>query len=232
MTAPVLSYPDANDSARRAAILNAVSAHPLAEEVVFISSITSEMASFMDIAVTSQGFEGKSVFLSTAAANTDFLRNAPPQLFGQDAKNLSAFHTVRFVEPTGPVHNTYLSLYAGTYGHDASEFSFASNTFDAAWLVAYGSAWSLGDEAQVSAVGIARGLRQLSQGRDAPLDPQAWPGVVEDLGRGESVDVQGASGRLDYDPETEETSAGVEVLVVVDQDGSWVFEIEQVFEAP
>ena len=233
LSAPVLGYEDANDSARRAAILDAVNLHPEAEEVVFISSITTEMASFMGIAVTSEGFAGKSVFLSTAAANTDFIRSASDAWFGVGADGQFAFRTVRFAPPDGPVYNNFLSLYAGTYAEDASTYSFASNTFDAAWMVAYGSAWSLGTEDQVSAQGIARGLRQLSQGWPVVLDPPTWPDAVASLSRGDSVDMQGASGSLDYDPVSEETTAGVEVLVVVD-DGSegWTFAIEQSFEAP
>jgi len=44
--------------------------------------------------------------------------------------------------------------------------------------------------------------------------PSSWPGIVEQFRSGFAVELRGASGELDYNLATEETSAAIEVWIV------------------
>jgi hypothetical protein len=63
-------------------------------------------------------------------------------------------------------------------------------------------------------LGIAQGLRKVSSGKAYDVAPLSWGGILETLRGGATIDVQGASGALDYDPITEETSAEIQVWVI------------------
>jgi branched-chain amino acid transport system substrate-binding protein len=86
--------------------------------------------------------------------------------------------------------------------------------YDAAWLLFYGSASSLFTQNEVTGPGIAQGLRKLSAGKAFDVQPLSWGGILESLRSGTSVNVRGASGELDYDPTTEETSAPIQVWAI------------------
>ena len=227
-TASLLAYQDSNASDRRSRIIEAGEDFPIAAEVIFVTSITQEMADFMEIASTSNGYEGRSVFLSVAAANVDFINSSPPNFFGNFAEVEPVnyrFRTVRYAVPEGNAYNNFLSLYAGTFNEDASGLSFTAHAYDATWMLMYGSAWSQQSEGQISGLGIARGLRQLSGGVAQEVGPPTWGAARESMLAGLSIDIEGASGALDFNPETEETSAPAEVLAVVRDPvaGNWKF---------
>ena len=231
-TANLISYEDSNDSDRRSRIIQAGENYPNADEFVFVSSITQDMSDFIEIASTNNGYQDRSVFLSVAAANIDFINSSPPDFFGNFAAQPEAdppqyrFRTVRYATPEGNTYNNFISLYAGTFNEDPSGLSFTAHAYDATWMLMYGSAWSVQSEGRVSGLGIARGLRRLSAGGTLEVGPATWEVARESMLAGLGVDIIGASGALDYDPETEETIAPAEVLAVVRDpvDGGWTFE--------
>ena len=113
-----------------------------------------------------------------------------------------------------PVFNNFRGSYASEYNEDVTAFSFTAHTYDATWLVFYGSAWSSIQEKSISGLGIAKGLRKISSGREFNIQPLTWGSVLESFRSGSAINVRGASGALDYDPLTEETSAPIQVWVI------------------
>jgi ABC-type branched-subunit amino acid transport system substrate-binding protein len=92
--------------------------------------------------------------------------------------------------------------YGAPLGADAA---FVRESYDAAWLLAYGAAWSGYREFMaVTPVGIGRGLRRVSEGPVTLLEESSWPTGQPAFARGESIDAAGASGTLDFDPASEE----------------------------
>ena len=79
----------------------------------------------------------------------------------------------------------------------------------------YGTVWAHTQDGGVDGLGIARGLRQVSSGTPVGIRIRGWDDVVTQFSAGASIDVTGASGSLDYDPLTEETTAPIEVWTVV-----------------
>lgn len=203
----LLSY---NDQGRRAeAIATAGSA--AVDEVLFISSQADDVIAFLDGA-TLPGYNGKDIFLSDAAANSDVLDQANPTRFPQVRGSRPA--------PLDPlsdiVYSVFLTGYQTEYGQDATIFSFTANAYDAAWLVAYGVAWAIMQEDAISGHNIARGLRRLSGGPEIEIRPTAWNGVLQQFRAGQSVDITGASGPLDFDPVSEETSGNIQIWTIQD----------------
>jgi len=182
------------------------------DEVLFVSGQTTDVIAFMDSAAQLVGFDGKGIFLTDAAANADFLASADPARVAQVRGTRQALRD----QSVDLVYASFLAAYASEYGEDASRFSFTANAYDAGWLLAYGAAWAVFQEPALTGVGIARGLRHLSAG--APIEARSteWGKVVESFREGKSVDVRGASGDLDYDPATEETSGDIETWRIED----------------
>jgi branched-chain amino acid transport system substrate-binding protein len=180
-------------------------------EVLFISSQQDWVMRFLNEAGAQVGFQTKNVFLTDAAANQAVLDGAT----GATA----IFPHIRGTRPAPRDPNDYIyaSLtadYRTEYGEDAAATAFSAHSYDAAWLVLYGAAWSLLQNRNISALGVARGLRRLSDGARTPIIPASWPTVVTAFREGRSVDVSGASGELDFDPLTREVAAPLEVWTV------------------
>jgi branched-chain amino acid transport system substrate-binding protein len=180
-----------------------------AGEVLFISSTQSDLVAFLVAAGQNSGYTDKTLFLTDSAANKEVVDGAPRALYPR----------IRGTRPTpvsaaDPVFNNFRGAYASEYKDDVTSFSFTAHSYDAAWLVFYGAASSWFANGEVTGVGIAQGLRKLSSGKAYDIAPLNWGGIQETLRGGDGVDVQGASGALDYDDETEETSAEIEVWVI------------------
>lgn len=181
------------------------------DEVLFVSSQTEEAAGFINAVAGNAGYDAKGIFLTDSAANADFVdatRGAMarwPQIRG-----------TRPSLPSGPVYEIFASRYRTEFTEDPASFSFTAHAYDAAWLVLYGVAWAHHRENVISGQTIARGLRRISSGEAQTIQPSTFQPIVTAFSNGQSVDVSGASGALDYDPATEETSAPIEVWTVDD----------------
>jgi branched-chain amino acid transport system substrate-binding protein len=197
-------FPFDTDGQRSEAI--GVAAQGTFDEVLFVSSQTRTSIEFMDAVAALTGFDGKGIFLSDAAANPDLLMEADPTRFDQVRGTRQAPRN----EATDLVYAAFLAAYSGEYGEDVRAFSFTANSYDAAWLLVYGSAWALLNESVIDGPGIAKGLRRLSAGQSIEIRPSTWNQVRQKFEAGESIDIEGASGNLDYDSLTEETSGRIE----------------------
>jgi branched-chain amino acid transport system substrate-binding protein len=195
-----------NTSERDAAIVQAGGAG--AKVVVFVSSQTKDAIDFLNAAKSLTSYDQIQLFLTDSAANADLLAGA--------AGASSVFPRVvgsRPSIPQGPTYELFKTSFSAAFRQDPNLFSFVPHAYDAAWLVFYGTAWSQKREGRISGTGIARGLRQISDlGRpEIPVAPGSWKDIVGSLGAGQTVNVVGASGSLDYDPATEETTGLIDI---------------------
>lgn len=174
--------------------------------VLFISSQTPDAAAFLNAAATISGYASKNLFLTDSAANTDLLLDA--------AGAASLFPKVRGSRPAvpqGPVYEQFRASFTAAFKKDANDFSFVAHAYDAAWLTLYGAARSVGQENELHGRGIARGLRRVSSGPAANIEPSTWPAIAGELANGGTVNVMGASGKLDFDPVLEETRGPTDI---------------------
>lgn len=213
-------FPYDNSNQLTAAIADA--GNGTAPEVVFISSDPDEIASFLNGAAATGDYATKGIFLTDAARDTAVLDEATnaESLFG----NIRGSVPVPDPSVTGGLADTFYLAYSQRYGVDAARDGFNTFAYDAAWLAMFGVAWADGNEAGLSGVEVARGLRRLSTGpTEFPIRAASWTDAVGELQQGNSIDVYGASGTLDYDPVTGETANPIAIWTVEGTPGSWTF---------
>lgn len=191
-------------------------------EVLYVGSSVGYVAQFLNGAATYPQFTsgGIGIFLTDAARYA--------QLFTDATGAEVLYPYVRGTSPAtaaGPVYESFRAAYASEFGGDSADDSiYTSYAFDAAWLLIYGSAWAQYADGEITGLGIAKGLRQVSEGTLVPIQATNWNPAKADFELGQSIDVVGASGTLDFDPETEETTGAVDIWHIV-QDEEWRFAI-------
>jgi branched-chain amino acid transport system substrate-binding protein len=114
--------------------------------------------------------------------------------------------------------------------------SYPAYAFDASWLMITAVTWSVLQEGEVTPTGVGRGMRNIS----APLDvgqvdlnltTTSWEENIRTaFSQGRAVNVTGATGPLDYDETTGETSAPVEVWTIEDRGGEYGFVTQGVYD--
>lgn len=156
------------------------------------------------------------IYFAQGGANTDVFADATSN------RLFASIRATRPVLPDGFVYQTFRDAYQMQYGEDSSMYTFTANSYDAVWLVALGSVWAFGNADTYDGLSIARGIRRLAGGSVAvPFSGSGWGVGVQQLLDGQHVDVEGASGDLDFDPATEEISAQIE-LIAGTADGTFV----------
>jgi len=185
-----------------------------AQEVLFISSDAAQIASFINTATagaSADDFASKTFLLTDAAANDTFIGGV---------SDLAAFGRIRGTRPAQPDSDqlaTFINQYELRFGEDVAGLSFTPNAFDAAWIGLYAFFWARANEADLSPISLARGLRRLSSGiAVSTTNPGSIAAARDEFAAGNGVDVTGASGALDFDPATEELTGSFEVWVVSD----------------
>jgi branched-chain amino acid transport system substrate-binding protein len=183
-----------------------------ASEVLFISSAQADVIAFLSAVEKNPTYASKTLFLTDSAASQDVIDKSPASVYEKIRGTRPSP-----IDPSDPVYTNFVGAYGGEYGmgDDVSKFSFTAHAFDAAWLVFYGTAWSKLQTDAITGTGIAAGLRKISSGPPVNIQPLSWKGLVEKFRSGTGVDVHGASGELNYDPVTEETSAEIQVWHIV-----------------
>jgi branched-chain amino acid transport system substrate-binding protein len=201
----VTPFPYGTSSERDAAIVGAGATG--AKVVLFFSSLTADGIAFLNAAQSLPSYATTNLFLTDSAANKDLLTGA--------ASATAAFPRVigsRPAVPKGPTFDLFKTSYTAGFRQDPNTFSFVSHSYDAAWLAFYGTARALRLERRVTGLGIARGLRSLSdETAEVPVTPASWARITDALGSGGTVNLVGASGPLDYDAATEETTGFVDI---------------------
>jgi branched-chain amino acid transport system substrate-binding protein len=117
-------------------------------------------------------------------------------------------------------YNEFVQSFKGFLKHDPG--SYASNAYDAANLLAY--ALVSGSEAVPTGAGVNEGLKHTIGGQKIAADASSLnTGFKELLVAGGKIDYDGVSGPLDFDPNTGEAPADIDVWCVVVDAGKNIF---------
>jgi branched-chain amino acid transport system substrate-binding protein len=117
-------------------------------------------------------------------------------------------------DPSSPAYAWFAPQYAQKYGDDPSTIVDLANMFDAAMLVAIAAQ-------AASGTGGAHLVAQLMRvsapdGKIVPLDPPHFGEALGELAAGRDINIEGASGHLDFDNASGEAPGNIEVWQVVD----------------
>ncbi|HEY0710185.1 MAG TPA: ABC transporter substrate-binding protein [Polyangia bacterium] len=197
------------EQARNAGAMNISDEDPA--EVLFISSQQAWIVEYLKAASAQTTFDNRTLFLTDAAANQSVLTDA-------GATNL--YPRVRGTRPAPRDSSDYVfASFIADYRAEYQDMSptaatFSAHAFDATWLTLYGAAASLFDEGRVTGAGISRGLRRMSSGKEVSIVPASWPGVVASFRAKQTMNVRGASGDLDYHPQTRQLVSPIEIWTI------------------
>jgi branched-chain amino acid transport system substrate-binding protein len=186
------------------------------QEVLFISSEKSDTVAFLNSVGGSDNYEFKGLFLPDGGFDL--------AIFTEATQGKDKFDDVRGTAPSSPdnlIYEAFTAAFSAEYGDDAKSSGFTSYAFDASWLAIYGTAWSWFSTGDITGIGIAKGLRKIADpawvrdhGEPLALRPTSWSTVVASFETLTAIDIDGSSGSLDFDPETEETTNPIDIWVV------------------
>ena len=224
-TTVLLPYAANNSEEFRAAI-NGVGGQ---EAVIFVSSTKDDTVSFLE-EVVDDSFGEKRIFLADGGQDVEVfeavtgIENRLDQISGSAP---ASEQTVVF--------ESFAAEYTSKYGESADQTPYMGRAYDAAWLLIYGTAWSHYQESlegQINGLGAARGLRMISDPNGAAVDigPTQWNSLRAQFELGNRVNVRGASGPLDFDPETGETVSAIDIWAMDDSSGRLQVSILQTYE--
>jgi len=116
-------------------------------------------------------------------------------------------------------YNQFRSRFQQRFGADPGDSPFSPHAFDAVYVVALAHAWAFGANGGAkggiaSGKALAAGLSKLHGGPHFPFTPGKITDMVTALGKGEAIDVEGASGRLDFNAATGEAPSDYALVKV------------------
>ena len=127
--------------------------------------------------------------------------------------------------PSGTIYELFRTNLLADFQVDAGSYGFVAQTYDAAYVGAYGVISAAAAGPGYDGRGVAAGLAMLVGGTAVNLLPTEWATGKGKLSAGEPINVVGTSGPLDFDPAVGDAPAPIEIWrVAADFSG---FETEQ-----
>ena len=191
------------------------------DAVVFVSSTKDDTVDFLE-EVVDDTFGDTPIFLADGSQDEDLFESVS----GIEAR-LSQIQGTAPASPESVIYDRFKAEYAAKFGESADQTPYTSRAYDAAWLLLYGTAWAHYQETiqgSITGLGTARGLRMISDPNGPQIDvgPTDWNSLRAQFERGNRVNVQGASGALDFDPETGETSSLIDIWTMISDDSGGI----------
>lgn len=129
--------------------------------------------------------------------------------------------------------SSFRDRFLAKYAVNPLDFSYTSHSYDAMYVLALGAAYAAGADGNLPITGarMAEGLTKLSAGALSPLTPDQFTPAKSSLQKGTSIDIEGASGKLNFDPATGEAPSAIE-LWQVKPSGTGAFSTVRTIAAP
>jgi branched-chain amino acid transport system substrate-binding protein len=116
--------------------------------------------------------------------------------------------------PSGTVFNTFNASYMGKYGMSAADTAFVANSYDALYAIAIAMGAVPANE-KVTGGRLITGMQMLSSGLPMNVGIGDYAAAYTRLSEGGTVNLTGASGPIDFNPNTGDVlSAPIEVWSV------------------
>jgi branched-chain amino acid transport system substrate-binding protein len=117
--------------------------------------------------------------------------------------------------PSGIVYDTFRANFNAKFQRDAAGFSFTAHAYDATYVGAYGVIWASRQNDAYDGNQVAEGMIKLSAGTATDISFGAWSTGKTALANGTGLDLKGASGELNFNPDTGEAPGNIEIWNVV-----------------
>lgn len=191
------------------------------EAVVFVGAEVAQVVAFLNGAVVYDYFtqdDSVKIYLSDAGFNDAVLEQTQElasELYDQVQIAFPSVNTEDLV------YKKFKSAYQTEFNDNPDLASYSSHMYDATWLGVYGTVWAYyRREQRLSGIDLAFGLQQVTADKTAiPVRSDTFNDIKTEFQAGRAVNLQGASGNLDYNPETEELKDVTPIFYVI-VDGS------------
>lgn len=219
LSAETLSFASATE--RDARIVEA--AYAGADAVVVLSENPQDYVDVLLAASAIDTYADLILFVGPAAYR--------PELLAQAKRASALFPNLRGVRSAtreGAVADVFRASFSSAYGGaDPDASTYAGQAYDSAWSVFSAMLWSGMRYGAVRRDGVIEGMGNMSFGLPLSLGPAGWSELVETFGSAATVDLDGASSPLDFDPNTRAIRGPVAIWTV--QDGAFVTLVEYAF---
>ena len=147
------------------------------------------------------------LFLSDGACDGELVKQTKAA-----GVSLAGARCTRPGHPPTPIYDHFRERFQQRFAADPAQSSYTEHAYDAVYSVALAHAWALrqGGEGKVDGIALAEGLRHLAKGPAHPYKPSEITAMIANLGKGQAIDVEGASGPLDFNPDTGEAPSAYE----------------------
>lgn len=117
--------------------------------------------------------------------------------------------------PSGNVYDIFSAGYKAKFNRDPADFSFTAHAYDATYVGAYGVIWASRQDENYDGNQVAEGMTNLSAGASTDITFGTWGNGKTALSNGMSINLLGASGTLQFDPDTGEAPGDIEIWHIV-----------------
>lgn len=182
------------------------------DAVLVISLISSDSVAILN-SLAGAGLVGKKIFFSDGAKDKSTLLD--PSLSADVQTMIKAAQGTVPARPSGTNYDLFKVTYLKEFSIEADQYSFVAQTYDAGYVAAYGVVYAEAKDKAYDGRLVAEGLSHLSNGsliRVGPVDWTAAKGALTDSPF--EIDIEGASGALNFNPVTGEAPAPIEVWAV------------------
>ncbi len=155
-------------------------------------------------------------FFSDSAKDPATIAGAPPG-------ELDGAYGTAPAQGAGSAFPAFKDAFFFKYKVDPLNYSFTSHSYDAMYALALGAAWAVGADGKQPLTGkrMAEGLTKLSSGTSYLLSPDQFIPARTALQNGTSVDIEGTSGKLNFDSTSGEAPSPIELWQVVESTTSF-----------
>ncbi|UQA60228.1 ABC transporter substrate-binding protein [Polyangium aurulentum] len=113
--------------------------------------------------------------------------------------------------PSGTNYEFFRTNLKSAFEVDAAGFSFTAQAYDATYVGAYGIIWASRESSAYDGRQVAEGLSKLSMGTTVNVSVVGWTSGKNALAGGGGIDIEGASGRLNFNKDTGEAPGRIEI---------------------
>ncbi len=132
-------------------------------------------------------------FFSDSVKDSAVLSN--PEVYGE----IQDFYGTAPAQGTGLAFSAFRDRFSGKYGKSPEGYAYTSNAYDAMYLMALGAAYSQSTTNAVTGPKMAEALAKVSSTAGEATPINSFNSLATELVAGRSVNVEGASGKLDFD---------------------------------
>lgn len=155
---------------------------------------------------------GRSFFFTDGAKDASSLLN--PNLPAEVKQMIAGAKGTAPASPTGETYELFRANMDSQFQTDAADFSFTAQAYDATYVGAFGVIWASRDGTNYDGRQVAEGMGRLSTGDLVKITATEWPKGKNALAGGGSINIEGTSGPLTFDPATGEAPGRIEIWAV------------------